>query len=75
MGKMLFNIIVAVLALIGLAAIVGLIGAGTMMGGMMSGGMMSGGMMGGGIWILLGLIVLLVLAVAAIVWIFTRRGK
>lgn len=70
MSKIFLNMVVAILALIGLAVIVALVGAGSMMGGMMS-----GGMMGGGIWISLGLIVLLVLAVAVIVWIFTQRRK
>jgi hypothetical protein len=70
MSKMFLNIVVAILALIGLAVIVVLVGAGSMMGGMMS-----GGMMGGGLWISLGFIVLLILAVAAIIWIFMQRRK
>jgi hypothetical protein len=69
MSKVLLNVVLAILAIIGLPVLMGLIGAGSTMGGMM----MGGGMMGGGIWILLGLIVLLVLGAAAIVWIFLRR--
>jgi hypothetical protein len=69
MSKVLLNVVLAILAIIGLLVLMGLIGAGSTMGGMM----MGGGMMGGGIWILLGLIVLLVLGAAAIVWIFLRR--
>jgi hypothetical protein len=68
MSKMFLNVILVILALIGLAVIIGLIGAGSMMGGMMM-----GDMMGGGVWISLGLIVLLILVAAAIVWIFLRR--